>query len=232
MGTKMDSAAARVRTRILASQDRFWRVEDFDAEPHAVVMALRRLLDSGELERVRRGVYWRGHKTRFGMRVPGPVDALRKVVGNREAVGAAGWYATNLLGLSTQISPQPVVSTTGRPPSGIRGVRVVNRASRTGRRDAHLNQAEVTLLEALEGWDKYVELPKERAVKRFAELLRQPDVRLDRIVSASSTESPVVRERLRAVLERGGWRQAAGRIERARSQSSKERALRVFPGAF
>lgn len=227
----MKSTAAVVRTQILRSQDKFWRIIDFDAKPHAVAMELRRLVDAGELERVRRGVYWRGRKSRFGRDVPAAVQALREVVGAGEAVGAAGWYATNLLGLSTQVAPQPVVSTTRRPPTGLRGVRVINRASRIGRRDAKLNDIEVTLLEALEGWDKYVELEKKKALARFVELLRQPDVRLNRILRASVTESPVVRERLRAVLQHGGWREAASRIVRARSRTSSARALRVIPDA-
>jgi hypothetical protein len=225
----MKSTAADVRVQILRSRDKFWRVTDFDAKPHAVVMELRRLVDAGELERVRRGVYWRGRKSRFGRDVPAAVQALREVVGVGEAVGAAGWYATNLLGLSTQVAPQPVVSTTRRPPTGLRGVRVISRASRIGRRDARLNDIEVTLLEALEGWDKYVELEKTKALGRFVELLRQPDVRLNRILRAAVTESPVVRERLRAVLQHGGWREAASRIMRARSRTSSARALRVIP---
>lgn len=223
----MEGIAAHVRGRVLRSADRFWRVEDFHAEPHAVVMELRRLVDSGELERVRRGVYWRGRKTRFGMAVPEPIAALRQVVGEREAIGAAGWYATNLLGLSTQVSPEPVVSTTRRPPTGLRGIRVVNRASRTGRRDARLNEIEVTLLEALEGWDKHVELDRREALERFVKLLKQRNVRLDRVVSAMQTESPVVRERLRAVLDHAGWPEHARLIPRARSESSKRRAMQV-----
>lgn len=222
------SVAADVRQRVLRSEDRFWNVDDFGGQPHAVAMELKRLVEAGELERVRRGVYWRGRKTRFGMRVASAVEALREVAGDREAVGAAGWYATNLLGLSTQVSPEPVVSITSRPPTGLHGVRVINRASKRGRRDARLNDIEVTLLEALEGWDKYVELDRASALDRFVELFRRPDVRVDRLVRASRTESAVVRERLRAVLKHGGWREQAPKITRARSRSSRERAYRVI----
>lgn len=225
----MDSVARTVRDRVLRSRDRFWRIEDFVGAPHAVTMELRRLRDAGELDHVRRGVYWRGHKTRFGMAVPAAVRALREVVGDREAVGAAGGYATNLLGLSTQVSPEPVVSTTRRPPTGVKGVRVVNRASRTARRDARLNDIEVTFLEALEVWNKYVDIGHRDAMKRFVEVLKRENVRVDRVVSASRTEPPVVRERLRAVLEHGGWKSEARLIARARSSSSKQRALQVVP---
>lgn len=224
----LSTVAAEVRRRVLRSSDRFWHVEDFDGDPHAVVLELRRLVEAGELERVRRGVYWRGRKTRFGMAVPPAVEAVREIVGEGEAVGAAGWYATNILGLSTQLSPTPVVAVTRRPPTGLRGIRLVNRASRVGRRRAKLNEIEVTLLEALEGWDRYVELDRLEALERFAELLERDDVRVERLVRAAETESPRVRERLRAVLGHAGFANEAEKIEGARHRSSRERALAVL----
>jgi hypothetical protein len=223
------TTANTVRTKVLPSRDRFWRVEDFDADPHAVAQALARLADTGDLERVRRGVYWRGHSTKFGSSLPPAVEALKQVVSDHEAVGGAGWYATNLLGLSTQFAPKPVVAVTRRAPTGLRGLRVIDRSSRIARRDARLNVTEVTLLEALEGWDKYVELKPQPALDRFASLLKRDDVRIDRVVRASATESPVVRERLRAVLEHAGFEDEAAKVARARSASARARALKVLP---
>lgn len=229
MNKKADeSTAAQVRERVLRSADRFWAVEEITGEPQAVTLELGRLVDAGELERVRRGVYWRGRRTRFGSSLPQPIDALREVVGDREAVGAAGWYATNMLGLSTQVSPQPVVSVTRRPPSGLRGMKVIDRTSKTGRRDARLTTLEVTVLEALDGWDRHVELSAGAAQRRFTDLLGSEDVRLDRLVKAARSESPVVRERLRALLKVGGWSDFAAEIPGARSASSRARALRVM----
>jgi hypothetical protein len=89
---------------------------------------------------------------------------------------------------------------------------------------------EVTILEALDGWDRYVELDRRAAMKRFIQLLGTPEVRIDRLVRASSTESPRVRERLRAVLSAGGWADEAGEVQAARSRSSREGALRVVEG--
>jgi len=225
-----DSTAAEVRRRVLGSGDRFWHVAQFHGPAHAVALELRRLVQAGELERVRRGTYWRGRKSRFGRTAPAAIQALRRVVARSEAVGAAGWYATNLLGLSTQVSPVPVVSVTARPPEGLHGVRLIDRSARRGRRDARLNVTEVTILEALDGWDRYVELDRRAAMKRFIQLLGTPEVRIDRLVRASSTESPRVRERLRAVLSAGGWADEAGEVQAARSRSSREGALRVVEG--
>jgi len=115
------SVANSVRRRVIRSSGRFWHVEDFEGSGRAVEMALSRLVEAGELERVRRNGYWHGVKTGFGMTVAPPVAAVRKVVGENEAVGAAGWYATNLLGLSTQVAPVPVVAVSRRTPTGIPG---------------------------------------------------------------------------------------------------------------
>lgn len=228
-----ESVAASVKDQVLASSDRFWGLSDFKLAPHAATTALSRLEKAGELDRVRRGVYWRGRKTRFGTVGAPAVEAVRRMLSDSEAFGAAGWYATNLLKLSTQVSPVPVVAVTARPPSGLHNVLVVDRSGRRGRRDAKLNETEVTFLEALEAWDNNVELSNIEAFNRFVEILGGGALRAERLVEASTTESSRVRERLRAVLYGAGWRELANRVEGARSPSSKERARAVLPaGAF
>lgn len=225
------SVAREVRHRIMRSGERVWRVEDFDGSPSAVNNELRRLVAQGELKRVRRGVYWRGKKSRFGMGRAPQGEALRKVIGNKEAIGATGWHASNLLGLSTQVPPVEMLAVTHRRPKGLDGVKVVSRAARTGRRDARLTSIEVTLLEALEGWDRYVEAKSAIAMDRFVELLDRDDVRVERLVQASPTEPPVVRERLRAVLEHGGLAEIAQRVPAARDRRTRARALNVLETA-
>ena len=204
--TQAESAARQLREKILASEERFWRVDELHGSlsPAAVASELRRLVEAGELEHVRRGLYWRGRKTRFGMSVPHEGLALRQLLGEREAVGASAWHATNLLGLSTQVSPIEVLAVTRRPPAGFEHLRLIDRSSRTGRRDHGLTDLEVTILEALEGWDRFVEVGRRAATARFMELLGRDDVSVDRLVAASATESAAVRERLRAALLAGG----------------------------
>ena len=225
------SIAKTIRRKVLRSSERFWKSEDFEGDPKTIESALSRLVEAGELEHVRRGVYWRGRPTRFGMSVPPPVDAVRKIVGDDEAVGAAEWYATNLLGLSTQVAPVPVIAVSRRPPAGISGVRLVSRTSRTGRRDARLNSLEVTILEALDGWERYVEVDGETAVRRFLVLLAEDRVRLRRLTSAARTETVRVRERLRWLLEQGGHADQATRIDGARSGTARSQALAVLGAA-
>lgn len=232
--TRTRSVAEQVRRRVLASRDRLWRVEDFEdlddtaGSTSAVNNELRRLVAKGDLTRVRRGVYWRGRESRFGMLAAPGAETLRKSLGDDEAVGATGWHATNLLGLATQVSPVETFVVSHRVPQGLTKVKVSSRAARHGRRDARLNGMEVTILEALEGWDRYVEADSKTALKRFGRLLSRDDVRVDRLVKASRTEPPAVRERLRAVLGHAGHPAAAERVRRARDPRTRERALRVL----
>jgi hypothetical protein len=236
VSTKDHSVAERVRRRVLGSRERLWRVEDLedleraDGSSSAVNSELRRLVARGELSRVRRGVYWRGKRSRFGMPGAPQADALRKAVGGDEAVGATGWHAANLLGLSTQVAPVEALAITYRRPEGLRNVKVSTRAGRRARRDAKLNGLEVTLLEALEGWDRYVEADSATALRRFVRVLEREDVRVERLVAASRTEPPAVRERLRAVLNHAGHTAAVERVRRARDPRTRERALRVLRG--
>jgi Family of unknown function (DUF6088) len=224
------SVAADVRRRVLRSNERLWRSEDLAGSSAAVSHELRRLVEQGELVRLRRGLYWRGRKSRFGMSATPTRKALLEIVGKGEALGAAGWYATNLLGLSTQVSPVETLAITRRPPEGLTGFKMIDRTSRSGRRQAKLNDTEVTVLEALEGWDRYVEADSDTALRRFVEVLGGDKVRVERLVKASPTEPPVVRERLRAVLERGGWGDQAECVRRARDTRTRKRALQVIGG--
>jgi len=158
-------------------------------------------------------------------------EAVRKLLGDREAIGATGWQAAKLLGLSTQVAPMEALATTGRPPAGLRNVMVAGRSARSGRRDARLNGLEVTILEAIEGWERYVEVDAATALARFRDALARDDVRLDRLVAASRTEPPAVRERLRAILDYSGHEEQANRIPAARDHRTRERALRVIDAA-
>lgn len=221
-----DSVAESVRRRVVRSRDRFWHNDDFEGDAKAVDMALSRLAADGELERIRRGVYWRGRKTRFGMSLPSPIAAVRSVLGPGEAVGAAEWYAANLLGLSTQVSPVPVVAVSQRIPTGFDRIRLVDRSSRTGRTRHRLSETDVTVLEAIDGWDRYVELDPTSAVARFT-LVLQTDASVQRIVAASSTEPPRVRQRLRWLLEATGDAAAAAKVAPARSAAVRIAALAV-----
>jgi len=226
--TEKSSVAQHVRQRVLRSGERLWGIEDFQGSPSAVNNELRRLLARGELVRVRRGVYWRGKKSRFGMVGASQGEAVRKLLGPHEAIGATGWQAAKLLGLSTQVSPVETLAVTHRHPEGLSNVKVASRVARSARRDAKLNGLEVTFLEVLNGWERYVEADSATTLERFRELLGREDMRVERLVRASRTEPPAVRERLRAVLRYAGYEQQGEHVPTARDPRTRERALRVL----
>ena len=125
--------APEVRKRVLASRDRFWRPEDFDGSPDAVAQALSRMARSGEVRRVRRGLYWRGASTRLGMAPPPPGRLASAVVGGTGS-GPAGWSAALVLGLSTQVARSEAVAVPGRSPRSPGSIQYVSRAASTKRR--------------------------------------------------------------------------------------------------
>ena len=128
------SVAPEVRKRVLSSRDRFWRPEDFDGSPDAVAQALSRMARSGEVRRVRRGLYWRGTPTRLGMAPPPPGRLAKAVVGGTGS-GPAGWSAALALGLSTQVARREAVAVPGRSPRSPGSVHYVSRAASTKRRE-------------------------------------------------------------------------------------------------
>lgn len=212
------SVAPEVRKRVLSSRDRFWHPEDFDGSSEAVAQTLSRLTRAGELRRVRRGLYWRGTPTRLGMAPPPPRRLVDEVGGGR-GTGPAGWSAALSLGLSTQVPRHEMIAVPGRPPRNSGAVHFVSRAASTKRRDERLRAAEVALLEVLRDWDNLVEVSTSDAVDRIARLIDSDVVRLDRLIRASTTEPPRVRERLRRLLSALGQTASAEAIRPARSES-------------
>jgi hypothetical protein len=210
--------APEVRKRVLRSRERFWRSEDFGGSPGAVAQALSRLVRSGELRRVRRGLYWRGSPTRLGM-APPPADRFADEVVGMPGTGPAGWSAALALGLSTQVPRQEAVAVPARAPRSLGGVRFVSRAASTRRRDERLRPAEVALLEVLRDWDGLVEVPIVDAIDRIEGLAEAEAIRVDRLVRASATEPPRVRERLRQLLGAMGQPTLADGVRPARSES-------------
>lgn len=213
--------APEVRRKILHSRDRFWRPDDFPGSPTAVAKALSRLAHAGELRRVRRGLYWRGTPTRLGMAPPPPERFVHEVIA-APGTGPAGWSAGLALGLSTQVPRLETIAVPGRAPRNAGAVRFVSRAGSVKRRDERLRPTEVALLEVLRDWDSLVEVAPSVAVERIAALADGGRVRFNRIVRASATEPPRVRERLRRLLEAIGHSDHAVAIRPARSDSVRD----------
>jgi hypothetical protein len=206
------SVAARVRERVLASRNRFWRPGEFgEYSPSAVTRALGRLARSGDLRRVRRGLYWRGTPTPLGM-APPSASYLAKTLAPSKGSGPAGLSAALLLGLSTQVPRREAIAVLARAPESTGALRFVSRTAATGRKSAALKPAEVALLEVLRDWDALVESPADEAKRRIASLMGSGDIRPDRVAMASSTEPAPVRERLRGLLDDIGKPELAAKV--------------------
>jgi hypothetical protein len=216
------AVASTVREQVLESAGRFWRPQDFEGSPDAVDAALARLANSGVLNRLRRGLYWRGEQTRLGMAPPDPFALATALVGSR-GVGLAGASAALQLGLTTQLPIVPEIATPTRPPSGVKGITFRDRSSRFARRDEGLSAREVAFLEVLEDWDDVVDVSAGEAIGELVRLLcNDDDIDVDRLTRAAIDERPLVRERLRALLTRAGFLQWAREIPPARDVRTKE----------
>lgn len=218
---KTTGVSADVRRKVLRSRNRFWRPEDFAGSPEAVAKALSRLTRSGELRRVRRGLYWRGTPTRLGM-APPPAERLVNEVVDERGTGPAGISAALTLGLSTQVPRLETIAVPGRAPRDARGIRFVSRNASTRRRDERLRPPEVALLEALRDWEGLVEIPLPEALGRIERLTTAGSIRVDRVVRASATEPPRVRERLRRLLTALNRADDAERVPPARSELARQ----------
>jgi len=182
-------------------------VSDFDGPRRAVESALSRLvLEERSLRRVRRGLYWKGVKSRFGPGRPRAEDVVSEVAEGR-GLGPAGWSASHALGLSTQVPAVPEFAVVGPPPMGVPGVRFHSRSNfaRLG-----LRYDEIALLEILRDWPEYVDRDwsdLERVVVRFQEDGR---IRPDRVLKAATGEKvPALRTRLAELFSDPGVRESA-----------------------
>ena len=216
---KRDSVAASVRAKIRrGGYDRFWSPRDFDAlaDPIRIDRALSRLAGQGELRKVRRGLYWRGRASAFGMSRPSTTDTVAAVVGTR-GVGPAGLSAANDLGLTTQMPALDIIAVPHRAPRPIGSVHFVDRSGRPGRAVAGPGSTEVALLEVLGDWDHVIEVDDATARHQLVELIRSGPVRLDRIARAAQDEPAAVRHRLKELLVAAGYDVVAAKIPGPRS---------------
>lgn len=143
-----ESAAGAARHRVeRGAPGSFLRRSDFSGSDRAVESALSRLTAEGELVRVRKGLYWRGKKTRFGMTRPSMLEAALAVAG--VGSGPSGVAAAHLLGLTTQVPATVEVAVPGPAPDPMAGVRFRSRPY--SRRERGLSAVEVAVLEVLRG---------------------------------------------------------------------------------
>jgi hypothetical protein len=138
---------------------------------------MSRLAAEGEIVRVRKGLYWKGPKTRVGMPLPRPIEVALEIAG--VGAGPAGISAAHLLGLTTQVPATEVIAVPGRVPTPLRGVRFVSRSIE--RRILGLSQSEVALIEVLREGPGLVEIPWSRVRQTTQRLQAAAEIRAELI---------------------------------------------------
>jgi hypothetical protein len=142
----MESVAASVRSLLDSLSDRaFIHARGVPGPTGAVEAELSRLARRGEIRRVRKGLYWKGPKTRLGIAAPAPQDVALAIAG--PGAGPSGIEAARWLGLTTQVAGRPEIAVPGRVPTPIAGVRFCSRSTR--RREVDLSPIEVAVIEVL-----------------------------------------------------------------------------------
>ena len=172
----------------------FVHTKDLPGSSAAATSAIKRAHQRGELIRIRKGLYFKGTKTRYGMTRPS-ADAIAAEVLGKTGVGATGFSAARAFGLTTQVPARPAVAVTGRRvPAGL-PVKVTTRSNPAR---ASLRPLEIAALELLRGdWETTVDDGWPALVSALAEAVASHTLRWNKLaVAAKGEHSAAVREAL------------------------------------
>lgn len=157
----------------------FVHVDRLPGSSTAARKAASRAVKDGLLLPVRRGLYYRGRRTRYGVTAPRADEVARAVLGTR-GIGPAGYSAARTWGVTTQIPPVWHVAT-------LRTVDPIEGVAQHERRNlarADLNEKEIALLELLRSPEVYVEAGWGALVDKVRAALRAGEVSADRLREA------------------------------------------------
>ncbi|TDO50666.1 hypothetical protein EV643_104159 [Kribbella sp. VKM Ac-2527] len=197
------SVASMVRDEIERADTGTWfvvrDVVDQIGSRRAVELALTKAAREGRLVSVRRGLYWKGARTRFGTTRPDTLDAalaVARVNDFQTGVGPTGWSASHTLGLSTQIPAMTHVAVPGRPPAPPAGVQFHSRSPR-GR--LGLGVLDVALLEVLSQFPDQIEASWDELVAKVQALIADGQIDIAKVKAAALKQHSVA---TRATAER------------------------------
>jgi len=175
----------------------FVHVDRLPGSSTAARKAASRAVKEGLLLPVRRGLYYRGRRTRYGITAPRPDEVARVVLGTR-GVGPAGYSAARAWGVTTQVPPVWHVAT-------LRTVDPIEGVAQHERRNlarADLNEKEIALLELLRSPEIYVEAGWDTLVDRFRAALANREVDLEKLRAAAPGEyNRAVRDNFARLVE-------------------------------
>jgi hypothetical protein len=195
--------AGSVRHRIECGGERLWRLNDFgDLSFTAVAQALSRLARQGTLQRLSKGIYYRGRETTLGKSRPNPA-AIQKLAAETKAVFPAGIAAANLLGFTTQNAKYGEIATIA--PSLPRKLVGDDAVIHTRRPEAwrNLSQTDAALLDFLRQRGVTSELSQRETIRRTLALASE-DGRFQRLLRVAAHEPPRVRAMLGAIGQQLG----------------------------
>ena len=189
----MESVASSVRSMLDALPERAYvHARKVPGRTGAVEAELSRLTRRGEIIRVRKGLYWKGPKTRLGIALPAPQDVALAVAG--AGAGPCGIEAARWLGLTTQVAGRPEIAIARRAPAPVSGVRFCSRSPR--RREIGLLPMEVAVIEVLRDWPMSVEADWDELRYKVSELITTGQIRREQIADQVAEEHHVaLRER-------------------------------------
>ncbi len=169
----------------------FVHVDKLPGTRAAANSAASRASKRGDLVPIRKGLYFKGAKTRYGMTRPSSEAIAVEVLG-AAGVGPTGHSAARALGLTTQIPATPSLTVAGPVPTSIPGVTV---SKRNNMRRRELSYYEIALLELLRGdWESTVEGGWPALVTAAASAIRAGKVRPKTLAETLDTEhSPAAR---------------------------------------
>jgi hypothetical protein len=170
----------------------FFRRADFAGSGAAIDTALSRMAKSDVLFRVRKGLYWKGKSTRFGMTRPTTLEAAIAIGG--AGSGPSGIAAANVLGLTTQVPGTVEIAVPGKVPDPFPGVRFRSRPDQ--RREHKMKPLEIAVLELLRD-PSAAEVSWEQVKERVNELVAKGMVRPE-LVATEARSEPHVAARTRA----------------------------------
>lgn len=221
------SVAEAVRSRIERGGERLWRLDDFrDLSFTATAQALSRLARAQFVERLSKGVYYRGRPTALGRSRPNP-SVLRQLAASDRPMFPAGLAAAALLGFSTQSAARAALATSASNlPRKLVGANTVVHTRRPAAWAA-LREADAALLDFLRRRGRESELSPQDTIGRTIQLLGREGC-YQRLLQVAATEPP----RVIALLGALGEEMGASKPALARLRSALNPLSRFDFGAF
>lgn len=175
---------------------------DNEKEP-AVIKALSRLVQSGDIIRMEKGKYYKPRQTKYGSLRPPESEIIKSLTTkNNQLVGyLTGTALYNQLGLTTQVSNTLTIARTNRlPDKELNGYRI-----KFVTNPIKFNQKDIPLLQLLDALRGIKEIPDSLPEKAISILINQlkklPEDQLTRMKKLAASYNPATKALLGAVFE-------------------------------